>query len=242
MSAASPSAASPSAASASASPSAASSPTEASKPSSGNKIKRRARSRSKAQAPDSAPVLSDAEREALLNELFLSFADFSEKASQIFRSLSSGGRKSTAATKKGGKGAGVKQKKLSGYQIFANGKRTELKAGAPNASFGAVSQKIGALWKEMSAADKNFYTDRAATMNDVIVRNEDGGINVAATIQAHEQACGSRGAKHHLVLVYHIVMPLDARGMDRMRIQCHPLVLQQVPREKVTLTRIALRE
>ena len=68
-------------------------------------------------------------------------------------------------------------------------RRPELKADAPTASFGIISQSIGALWKEMGAAERQLYTDRAAGMEDM-VRNEGGGINVAATIAAHEQAAG----------------------------------------------------
>ena len=141
---------------------------------------------------------SNSDRDALLNELFMSFADFSEKAAQIFRDLSAGhSKKSSGGGSAGGSGGGrggkaphPKQKKLSGYQIFANWKRPELKAGRPNASFGAISQSIGAMWKEMSEADRNMYTERAADMDDAIVRNEAGSINVAATILAHERVHG----------------------------------------------------
>eukprot|EP01051_Picozoa_sp_SAG22_P005852 SAG22_NODE_361_length_11712_cov_6.108155_11_plen_259_part_00 len=132
------------------------------------------------------PKSADPDREMLLNELFSSFADFSEKAAQIFRDLSSAPKADGATKKKGGKGTHPKQKKLSGYQIFANNERPRLKAAAPEKSFGAISQTIGAMWKEMSAAERQVYSERAASM-DEIVRTEAGSINVAATILMHEQ-------------------------------------------------------
>eukprot|EP01050_Picozoa_sp_SAG11_P017103 SAG11_NODE_2423_length_3379_cov_7.970732_2_plen_70_part_00 len=64
-------------------------------------------------------------RSALLSDLFVTFADFSDKASQIFRELADTSTSKGLGKKTAGKAPRekAKQKKLSGYQIFANGKR-----------------------------------------------------------------------------------------------------------------------
>eukprot|EP01050_Picozoa_sp_SAG11_P017104 SAG11_NODE_2423_length_3379_cov_7.970732_3_plen_106_part_00 len=76
--------------------------------------------------------------------------------------------------------------------------RHELKAAAPNASFGMISQSIGTMWKEMSDTERKVYSERAADMvrqqgnarlvfccnmcvlqGENMVRNSAGGINGA---------------------------------------------------------------
>lgn len=52
-------------------------------------------------------------------------------------------------------------KKVSGYIRFATAKRAEVLAKYPNATFGEVGSKLGAMWRALSAAEKAKYSSRS---------------------------------------------------------------------------------
>jgi len=66
-------------------------------------------------------------------------------------------------TKKRTKKDPLKPKRaLSAYMFFVQDWRERVKSENPDASFGDVGRLLGAKWKEMSAAEKKPYEDKAA--------------------------------------------------------------------------------
>ncbi|KAF6254522.1 hypothetical protein COO60DRAFT_311398 [Scenedesmus sp. NREL 46B-D3] len=49
----------------------------------------------------------------------------------------------------------------SAYMLFADDKRTQVKADHPELSFGEVGRKLGELWKALNEEDRKAYNDRA---------------------------------------------------------------------------------
>jgi hypothetical protein len=54
----------------------------------------------------------------------------------------------------------------SAYNVFVSEVRPKLRAANPNLSFGDISKKLGALWKEISIEDKKPYYDKAGLSLD----------------------------------------------------------------------------
>jgi arsenate reductase-like glutaredoxin family protein len=64
------------------------------------------------------------------------------------------GKKKKTGTKRKSKGP---KKALTAYVFFCNEKRQGVKADNPDASFGDIGKKLGALWKELSDSEKKKY-------------------------------------------------------------------------------------
>uniref|UniRef100_A0A383VNM5 HMG box domain-containing protein n=1 Tax=Tetradesmus obliquus TaxID=3088 RepID=A0A383VNM5_TETOB len=88
--------------------------------------------------------------------------------------------KKAAAAAAGGEAEGPVGKlptAKSAYMLFADDKRTQVKADHPELSFGELGHKLGELWKALSEEDKTAYNDRAAAEK----------VRVAAEIAAMDQ-------------------------------------------------------
>ncbi|WIA37358.1 hypothetical protein OEZ86_014287 [Tetradesmus obliquus] len=89
-------------------------------------------------------------------------------------------KKAAAAATAGGEADGPVGKlptAKSAYMLFADDKRTQVKADHPELSFGELGRKLGELWKALSEEEKTAYNDRAAAEK----------VRVAAEIAAMDQ-------------------------------------------------------
>ena len=53
--------------------------------------------------------------------------------------------------------SGIKEKKVSNFQVFCKEKRPTLKEKHPGMKFGDMNRELGKLWKQLSNEDKNKY-------------------------------------------------------------------------------------
>ena len=53
---------------------------------------------------------------------------------------------------------GVKEKKVSNFQIFCKGERPKLKKKYPDYKFGDINKELGKLWKKLSDKEKAKFS------------------------------------------------------------------------------------
>ncbi|WWD21874.1 non-histone chromosomal protein 6 [Kwoniella shandongensis] len=68
---------------------------------------------------------------------------------------------SEAAKKRAKKDPNKPKRALSAYMFFVQDYRERIKAENPDATFGDVGKLLGIKWKEMNAAEKKPYEDKA---------------------------------------------------------------------------------
>jgi structure-specific recognition protein 1 len=55
------------------------------------------------------------------------------------------------------------KKAKTGYVLFVQEQRPNVKAANPGLSFGAIAKKLGQQWKGLTDAQRQAYSDRAKT-------------------------------------------------------------------------------
>jgi hypothetical protein len=126
-------------------------------------------------------VEKSGDREALCRRL----VDFLAKPEPHQATKGSRKRSNSSATGKG-KGKGKtgeqprKKRALSGFMLFSNATRAEVKADSPGLAFADVGRQLGERWRQLSEADKQVWLDRAtsaaaeAAVEDAVNNGSDG--------------------------------------------------------------------
>ena len=55
---------------------------------------------------------------------------------------------------------GVKEKKVSNFQVFCKGERPKLQKKYPDYKFGDINKELGKLWKKLSDKEKGKFSSK----------------------------------------------------------------------------------